>query len=423
MKKNNHSTLPLSSTATEARLTSIVRLLLGCTLALSMLPTQAAEALTPRIGVLTDMSGTYADISGKGSVVAAQMAVEDFAAQHPEVKADVVSADHQNKTDVGLSIARSWIDNDHVDVIAELTTSSVALATQRLVTEKNKLMLITGAGSSDMTGKGCTPNSISWVYDTYAMANGTGRAVVREGGKTWFMITVDYAFGEALERDAVKSVVAEGGTIVGSARHPLSSPDLSSQIFSAISSKAQIVGLAHAGGDLITTIKQAKDFGLTKGSQNLAALLIYISDVHAIGLEAAQGLYLTTAFYWDRNEKSREWSKRYFERTQKMPTMAQAGVYSSVMHYLKAVQETKTTDTMTVRKKMGETPVNDMFTTDGVIRADGRMMNDLYLAQVKTPAESKYPWDYYKIVGTIKAKDAFRSEADSVCPLLRKDGA
>src|SRR5690606_16152602 len=305
-------------------MTRIATLLLGCTVALSMLSAQAQETLTPRIGVLTDMSGTYSDIAGKGSVVAAQMAVEDFAAQYPEVKADVVSADHQNKTDVGLSVARSWIDNDRVDVIAELTTSSVALATQRLVTEKNKLMLITGAGSSDMTGKGCTPNSISWVYDTYAMANGTGRAVVREGGKNWFMITVDYAFGEALERDAVKSVIAEGGTIVGSARHPLSSPDLSSQIFSAISSKAQIVGLAHAGGDLITTIKQAKEFGLTKGSQNLAALLIYISDVHAIGLDAAQGLYLTTAFYWDRNEASREWSKRYFERTQRMPTMAQA---------------------------------------------------------------------------------------------------
>lgn len=422
MNKNNHSTTHMSRPTMETRMTRIATLLLGCTVALSMLSAQAQETLTPRIGVLTDMSGTYSDIAGKGSVVAAQMAVEDFAAQHPEVKADVVSADHQNKTDVGLSIARSWIDNDHVDVIAELTTSSVALATQRLVTEKDKLMLITGAGSSDMTGKGCTPNSISWVYDTYAMANGTGRAVVREGGKNWFMITVDYAFGEALERDAVKSVIAEGGTIVGSARHPLSSPDLSSQIFAAISSKAQIVGLAHAGGDLITTIKQAKEFGLTKGSQNLAALLIYISDVHAIGLDAAQGLYLTTAFYWDRNEASREWSKRYFERTQRMPTMAQAGVYSSVMHYLKAVQETKTTDTGTVRKKMGETPVNDMFVSDGVIRADGRMMNDLYLAQVKTPEESKYPWDYYKIVGTIKAKDAFRSEADSECNLLRKDG-
>lgn len=423
MNKNNHSTTYMSRPTMETRMTRIATLLLGCTVALSMLSAQAQETLTPRIGVLTDMSGTYSDIAGKGSVVAAQMAVEDFAARHPEVKADVVSADHQNKTDVGLSIARSWIDNDHVDVIAELTTSSVALATQRLVTEKDKLMLITGAGSSDMTGKGCTPNSISWVYDTYAMANGTGRAVVREGGKNWFMITVDYAFGEALERDAVKSVIAEGGTIVGSARHPLSSPDLSSQIFSAISSKAQIVGLAHAGGDLITTIKQAKEFGLTKGSQNLAALLIYISDVHAIGLDAAQGLYLTTAFYWDRNEASREWSKRYFERTQRMPTMAQAGVYSSVMHYLKAVQETKTTDTGTVRKKMGKTPVNDMFVSDGVIRADGRMMNDLYLAQVKTPEESKYPWDYYKIVGTIKAKDAFRSEADSECTLLRKGGA
>lgn len=404
-------------------MTRLATMLLGCTVALSMFSVHAQEPLKPRIGVLTDMSGTYSDISGKGSVTAAQMAVEDFAAQYPNVQADVVSADHQNKTDVGLSIARSWIDNDHVDVIAELTTSSVALATQRLVTEKNKLMLITGAGSSDMTGKGCTPNSISWVYDTYGMANGTGRAVVRQGGKTWFMITVDYAFGEALERDAVSAVVAEGGTIVGSARHPLSSPDLSSQIFAAISSKAQIVGLAHAGGDLITTIKQAKEFGLTNGTQNLAALLIYISDVHAIGLDAAQGLYLTTAFYWDRNDESREWSKRYFERTQRMPTMAQAGVYSSVMHYLKAVQETNTTDTMVVRKKMGDTPVNDMFTTNGIIRADGRMMNDLYLAQVKTPAESKYPWDYYKILGTVAAKDAFRSEADSECKLLKKDGA
>lgn len=404
-------------------MTRIASMLLGCGFALSMLSAHAQEPLKPRIGVLTDMSGTYSDISGKGSVTAAQMAVEDFAAKYPNIKADVVSADHQNKTDVGLAIARSWIDNDHVDVIAELTTSSVALATQRLVTEKNKLMLITGAGSSDMTGKGCTPNSISWVYDTYAMANGTGRAVVKQGGKTWFMITVDYAFGEALERDAVRSVIAEGGTITGSARHPLSSPDLSSQIFAAISSKAQIVGLAHAGGDLITTIKQAKEFGVGKGGQNLAALLIYISDVHAIGLEAAQGLYLTTAFYWDRNEESRAWSKRYFERTQRMPTMAQAGVYSSVMHYLKAVQETNTTDTATVRKKMGDTPVNDMFTTNGVIRADGRMMNDLYLAQVKSPEESKYPWDYYKILGTISAKDAFRSEADSECKLFKKDGA
>lgn len=423
MNDKKYSILPMRGAATRTSMTGIATLLLGCTVALSALSAHAEPKLTPRIGVLTDMSGTYSDIAGKGSVIAAQMAVEDFATKHPEIKADVVSADHRNKTDVGLTIARSWIDNDHVDVIAELTSSSVALATQRLVTEKNKLMLITGAGSSDMTGKGCTPNSISWVYDTYAMANGTGRALVREGGKNWFMITVDYAFGEALERDAVKSVIAEGGTIIGSARHPLSSPDLSSQIFAAISSKAQIIGLAHAGGDLITAIKQAKEFNVAKGSQNLAALLIYISDVHAIGLESAQGLYLTTAFYWDRNEESREWSKRYFQRAKNMPTMAQAGVYSSVMHYLKAVQETKTTDTATVRKKMGETPVNDMFTTNGVIRADGRMMNDLYLAQVKTPEESKYPWDYYKIVGTIAGKDAFRSVADSECASLRKDGA
>lgn len=406
--------------------TSMKRMLtvaLGCSVGLMMLPTQAQETLTPRIGVLTDMSGTYSDIAGKGSAIAAQMAVDDFAKLHPEVKGDVVSADHQNKTDIGLTIARGWIDNDGVDVIAELTTSSVALATQRLVTEKDKLMLITGAGSSDMTGKGCTPNSISWVYDTYAMANGTGRALVREGNKTWYMITVDYAFGEALERDAVNAVVSEGGTIVGSARHPLSSPDLSSQIFSAVSSKAQIIGLAHAGGDLITAIKQSTEFGLAEGSQSLAALLIYISDVHAIGLDAAQGLYLTTAFYWDRNDKSREWSKRYFEHTGRMPTMAQAGVYSSVTHYLKAVQATKSTDTATVRQKMGEMPVDDMFTTGAKIRVDGRLMNDLYLAQVKKPEEAKYPWDYYKIVGTIKAEDAFRSKADTECKLLSDEGA
>ncbi|KAA0890950.1 ABC transporter substrate-binding protein [Pusillimonas sp. ANT_WB101] len=395
-------------------------LLLGCSLALSAFSVHANTPLKPRIGILTDMSGTYSDISGKGSAVAAQMAVEDFAAQYPDVQADVVSGDHQNKTDVGMSLARDWIDNQGVDVIAELTTSSVALAAQRLTTDKDKLLLITGAGSSDLTGKSCTPNTIAWVYDTFATANGTGRAVVKQGGKTWFMLTVDYAFGEALERDAVDAVTSAGGTIVGSARHPLSTSDLSSQIFSAIASKAQIIGLAHAGGDLITAIKQAKEFGVAKAGQNLAALLIYISDVHAIGLDAAQGLYLTTGFYWDQNDESREWSKRFFERTQRMPTMAQAGVYSGVMHYLKAVQETGTKDTATVRKKMGDTRIHDMFTKDGYIRADGRMMHDLYLAQVKTPEESKYPWDYYNIVGTIPAEDAFRSVEKSECGLLAK---
>uniref|UniRef100_UPI003342AF28 ABC transporter substrate-binding protein n=1 Tax=Castellaniella defragrans TaxID=75697 RepID=UPI003342AF28 len=399
--------------------TTIATLMAGYALALSTTFAQAAEPLTPRIGILTDMAGTYSDISGQGSVIAAEMAVEDFYEQHPEVKGSVIFGDHRNKTDVGAAMVRDWIDNEGVDVVAELTTSSVALAAQRLTNEKDKLLLITGAGSSDLTGKSCAPNTIAWVYDTYATANGTGRAMVGQGGKTWFMVQVDYAFGEALARDAIDAVKVEGGTIIGTAKHPLSASDLSSPIFAAVASKAQVIGLAHAGGDLITSIKQAKEFGVTEGGQKLAALLIYISDVHAIGLDAAQGLYLTTGFYWDRTDESRAWSKRFFERRQAMPTMAQAGVYSSVMHYLEAVRQTGSTDTGTVRKKMGEMKVNDMFTKDGYIRADGRMMHDLYLAQVKSPAESKYPWDYFKIVATIPAEDAFRRVEDSECPLLK----
>ena len=397
---------------------SMSGLLLGCTMALSALTVQAQTPLKPKIGVLTDMSATYSDVTGKGAVTAAQMAIEDFADLHPDVQAEMISGDHQNKTDVAMAVARGWFDNEGVDVIAELTTSSVALAAQQLATEKNKLLLISGAGSSDLTGKNCTANSISWVYDTYAMANGTGRAVVQQGGKTWYMMTVDYAFGAALERDAAQAIVAEGGSIVGSVKHPLNSSDLSSQIFSAIASKAQIIGLANAGGDLITAIKQAREFGVAENSQRLAALLFYISDVHSLGLEQAQGLYLTTGFYWDLNDKSREWSHRFFERTQRMPTMAQAGVYSSITHYLKAVQQAKTTDTAIVREAMGKIPVNDMFTTQGVIRDDGRMVHDLYLARVKRPDESKEPWDYYDILRTIPGEQAFRSTAEGGCPLV-----
>lgn len=393
-------------------------LFLGCTMALSALTAHAQTPLKPKIGVLTDMSATYSDITGKGAVTAAQMAIEDFSALHPAVQAEMISGDHQNKTDVAMAVARGWFDNEGVDVIAELTTSSVALAAQQLAIDKNKLLLISGAGSSDLTGKNCTANSISWVYDTYAMANSTGRAVVQQGGKTWYMMTVDYAFGAALERDATRAVVSEGGSIVGSVKHPLNSSDLSSQIFSAIASKAQIIGLANAGGDLITAIKQAREFGVAKNSQSLAALLFYISDVHSLGLEQAQGLYLTTGFYWDLNEQSRQWSHRFFERTQRMPTMAQAGVYSSITHYLKAVQQANTTDTAVVRKTMGEMPVNDMFTTGGIVRDDGRMVHDLYLAQVKKPEESKQPWDYYNILRTIPGKDAFRSTAEGECPLV-----
>lgn len=395
-------------------------LMLGCALALSAFSAQAAPQLTPTIGVLTDMSGTYSDIAGRGSVVAAEMAVEDFYAQHPEVQGKVLFGDHQNKTDVGAAMVRDWLDNQNVDVVAELTSSSVALAAQQLTNERDKLLLITSAGSSDLTGKNCSPNTVAWVYDTYATANGTGQAIVRQGGKDWFMIMVDYTFGEALARDAVDAVEAGGGQILGTVKHPLSAPDLSSQIFSAIASKAQIIGLAHAGGDLITSIKQASEFGVADAGQNLAALLIYITDVHAIGLEAAQGLYLTTAFYWDRTDESREWSKRFYERMQAMPSMGQAGVYSGVMHYLEAVRQTGTTDTATVRKKMGEMKINDMFADEGYIREDGRMMHELYLAQVKSPEESQYPWDYFNIVDTIPAEEAFRKIEDSECPIFKE---
>lgn len=400
--------------------TRLTALAFGCAFALSAFTAQASTPLTPKIGVLTDMSGTYSDIAGKGSVVAAEMAVEDFFAKHPEVKGSVIFGDHQNKTDIGSAMARDWIDNQNVDVITELTSSGVAFAAQRITEEKDKLLLITSAGSSDLTGKSCSPNTIAWVYDTYATAKGTAQAIVQQGGKSWYMIMVDYAFGEALARDAMDSVKAEGGTILGTTKHPLSASDLSSQIFSAVSSKAEVVGLAHAGGDLATSIKQAKEFGVTDSGQKLAALLMYITDVHALGLDAAQGLYLTTAFYWDRTDAGREWSKRYFERMNAMPSMGQAGVYSGVMHYLEAVRQSGTTDTATVRKKMGELKVNDMFAEGGYIREDGRMMHDLYLVQVKNPSESKYPWDYFNIVATIPAEEAFRKVEDSECPLLKK---
>lgn len=399
--------------------TSISTLVLGVAMALTSFSAQAEPKLTPKIGVISDMSGTYSDIAGRGSVVAAEMAVEDFYAKYPEVKGSVISGDHQNKADVGAAMVRDWLDNQGVDVVTELTSSAVALAAQRLTQEKDKLLLITSAGSSDLTGKNCSSNSIAWVYDTYATANGTGKAIVKQGGKEWYMIMVDYTFGEALARDAVDAVTSEGGTILGTAKHPLSASDLSSQIFSAIASKAQIIGLAHAGGDLATSIKQAKEFGVAEAGQNLAALLVYITDVHGVGLDAAQGLYLTTAFYWDRTDESREWSKRYFERMNAMPSMGQAGVYSGVMHYLEAVRQTGSTDTATVRKKMGEMKVNDMFATNAYIREDGRLMNDLYLAQVKSPEESKYPWDYYTIIDTIPAEQAFRSREASECELLK----
>lgn len=392
--------------------------LVACCAALVISHAQAQGPLTVKIGVLTDLSGPYSDITGNGAVTAAKMAVDDFVAANPgKLKVELVSADHQNKPDLAMSTARNWIDTQNVDVLVELTTSSIALAAQQLAKEKNKLVLISGAGSSDLTGKSCTPNGIHWVYDTYALANGTGKAIVAQGGKTWHMITVDYAFGHALERDVTQAVVAQGGSVIGTSRHPLNVPDMSSQLLTAINSKAQVIGLANAGRDLVTSISQAREF---QNKKQLAALLIYIADVHALGLERSQGLYLTTGFYWDRTEESRTWARRYFGSMKRMPSMAQAGVYSSVLHYLKAVSAANSTDTAAVRKKMGELAVNDMFAKNGKIRADGRMVHDLYLAQVKSPAESKYPWDYYKIVRTIPGDQAFRSLADGECPLVQK---
>lgn len=392
--------------------------LVACCAAFAISQAYADAPLRVKIGVLTDLSGPYSDIVGKGAVTAAKMAIDDFAKTHPGVKAELVSADHQNKPDLAMTIARNWTDTERVDVLAELTTSSIALAAQQLAKDKNKLILISGAGSSDLTGKSCTENSISWVYDTYALANGTGKAVVAEQGKTWYMITVDYAFGQALERDVTRAIVAEGGSVLGTAKHPLNASDLSSQLVTALGSNAQVIGLANAGQDLVKSVIQAKEFGITKSNKRLAALLIYISDVHALGLENTSGLYLTTGFYWDRTEQSRQWSRRFFETMKRMPTMAQAGVYSSITHYLKAVSSAKSTDTAVVRKKMGEIPVNDMFAANGQVRPDGRMVHDMYLAQVKSSAESKYPWDYYKIVRTIPGNQAFRPMTDGGCPLV-----
>jgi branched-chain amino acid transport system substrate-binding protein len=394
--------------------------MIACCAVLCISQAHAQTPLRAKIGVLTDLSGTYSDIAGKGAITAARMALDDFAKLHPEIKTELVSADHQNKPDLAMTVARSWVDTENVDVLAELTTSSIALAAQQLGKEKNKIVLISGAGSSDLTGKSCSENSISWVYDTYALANGTGKAVVAQGGKTWHMITVDYAFGHALERDVTRAVVAEGGKVLGTSKHPLNASDLSSQLVTAIGSKAQVIGLANAGRDLVTSVIQAKEFGLAKSNKQLAALLIYISDVHALGLSQSEGLYLTTGFYWDRTDESRQWSRRFFETMKRMPTMAQAGVYSSITHYLKAVHAAKSTDTALVRKKMGEIPVNDMFASKGTVRADGRMVHDLYLAQVKAPADSKYPWDYYKILRTIPGDQAFRSMAEGECPLVSK---
>jgi len=374
-----------------------------------------------KIGVLNDQSGLYADLSGQGSVVAAKMAVEDFGGKVDGTPVEVVFADHQNKPDIGSNIARQWLDVDKVDVIVDVPHSATALAVNDVVKEKNKVFLVSGAASSDLTGSKCSPNTVHWTYDTWSLANGTGKYTVKAGGDTWFFLTADYAFGAALERDTTAVIKANGGKVLGSVKHPLNTSDFSSFLLQAQSSKAKIIGLANAGGDTINSIKAASEFGIVKGGQKLAGLLVFINDVHALGLPTAQGLNLTESFYWDRDDKTRAWSKRFAERSKgREPSMVQAGVYSSVLHYLKAVQKLKSdADGTAVVAKMKELPTDDPLFGKGTIRKDGRKIHPMYLYEVKKPSESKKPWDYYKLIHEIPADEAFRPLSEGGCSLAK----
>jgi branched-chain amino acid transport system substrate-binding protein len=373
-----------------------------------------------KIGVLNDQSGTYADLAGPGSTLAAKMAVEDSKAILKGLKVEVISADHQNKPDVGSAIARKWYDSEGVDVIVDVPTSSVALAVNQITKEKGKAFLVSGAATSDLTGKACSPNTIHWTYDTWQLANGTGSAIVKTGGKTWFFLTADYAFGHALERDTEAVVLKNGGKVVGKVRHPFPSADFSSFLLQAQASKAQIIGLANAGADTTNAIKQAAEFGIVKGGQNLAGLLVFLTDVHALGLNTAQGLIFTTSWYWDMNDASRAWAKRFAAANGgKYPTMVQAGVYSAVLHYLKAVTAINSDDGTKVIAEMKKLPTDDPLFGKGMVRADGRKIHPGYLVEVKKPSESKGPYDYYKIRATIPADQAFRPMAEGGCPLVK----
>ena len=375
-----------------------------------------------KIGVMNDMSGLYADIGGPGSVIAAKMAVEDYLkATKSSLKVEVVSADHQNKPDIGSTIARKWYDEDKVDAIFDVPTSSVALAVSQITRDKGKAFINSGAGTSDLSGKACSPNTVHWTYDTWMLANGTGTAMTKAGGDTWFFLTADYAFGHALERDASAAVVKAGGKVLGSVRTPFPATDFSSFLLQAQGSKAKVIGLANAGGDTINSIKQASEFGITKGGQKLAGMLMFITDVHSLGLPTAQGLNFTTTFYWDMNDATRAWTKRFVAGTNgKYPTMVHAGVYASLLHYLKAVQAINSDDGTKVVAEMKKLPTDDPLFGKGSIRADGRKLHPAYLVEVKKPAESKAPWDLLKVVTTIPADQAFRPIDQGDCPLVAK---
>src|SRR5882724_6777330 len=373
-----------------------------------------------KIGVLNDQSSLYADLAGQGSVVAARMAVEDYGAEKKGLKVEIVSADHQNKPDVGSQIARQWFDADKVDVIVDVPNSGVALALNQIARDKGKALLISGAATADLTGKACSPNTVHWTYDTWMLANGTGNAIVKTGGDTWFFLTADYAFGHALERDTEAVVLKTGGKVLGKVRHPLNTQDFSSFLLQAQSSKAKIIGLANAGGDTTNSIKQAAEFGIVKGGQNLAGMLVFLSDIHGLGLDKAQGLIFTETFYWDLNDQTRAFASRFAAANSgKYPTMVQAGVYSAITHYLKAVTALKGDDGTKVIAKMKELPTDDPLFGKGTVRADGRKLHPAYLVEVKKPSESKGPYDYYKIRATIPADQAFRPMSEGGCSLVK----
>jgi branched-chain amino acid transport system substrate-binding protein len=388
-------------------------------LAATLFASTALADVAVKLGVLNDRSGVYSDLAGEGSVVAAQMAVDDYKAAEKGITVSIVSADHQNKPDIASNISRQWYDQDGVDVILDVPTSSAALAVAEITREKNKIFMNSGGGTSDLTGKACSPNTVHWTYDSWQLAHGTASAVVANGGKKWFFVTADYAFGQAMERDATEVVKAGGGEVVGSIRHPFPGTDFSSYLLQAQSSGAEVVAFANAGGDTINSVKQASEFGLAQSGQQLAGLLVFANDVHSLGLETAQGLTLTESFYWDLNDGTREFAARFEEKMNKKPSMVQAGVYASVLHYLKAVEALGDKDATKVMAKMKETPTDDALFGKGMIRADGRKIHQSYLFQVKKPEESKGEWDLYNLVSTIPAEESFRPLDQGGCSLVQ----
>jgi len=392
------------------------------TLAVALACGNAQAQQTVKIGVLSDMSSLYADIGGPGSVAAAKLAVADFQKDHPGVKVELISGDHQNKPDIGTGIANKWFDTEGVDLVIDVPNSGVALAVSQVAAQKNKVFIVSGAAASDLTGPKCNANTVHWTYDTWMLANGTGKAMVKTGGDTWFFLTADYAFGHALERDTADVVEKNGGKVLGKVRHPLNTNDFSSFLLQAQTSKAKVIGLANAGGDTINSIKAASEFGIVSGGQKLAGLLVFSSDVAALGLQTAQGLSLTETWYWDANDTNRAWTKRWHESgaaASKFPTMIHAGVYAGILHYLKAVTALKqSADGKAVVAKMKEMPTDDQLFGKGTIRADGRKIHDAFLFEVKKPSESKYPGDFYHLKATIPAAEAFRPLKEGNCPLV-----